>query len=85
MHCSYLTNYTIKCVDSFVSLGCTDACTPWSPWTGLTCSATCDYGTAKQRRTRMCALPSCNDTEDNIGECKTRTCTGIPINFQLSQ
>ncbi|VDI54175.1 Hypothetical predicted protein [Mytilus galloprovincialis] len=23
----------------------------------------------------MCALPSCNDTEDSIGECKTRTCT----------
>ncbi|XP_076106738.1 A disintegrin and metalloproteinase with thrombospondin motifs adt-1-like isoform X1 [Mytilus galloprovincialis] len=54
---------------------CNDACTPWSPWRGLTCSTTCDYGTAKLRRTRICALPSCNDTEDSIGECKTRTCT----------
>jgi len=57
-------------------LGCEDACTPWSHWKEKGCSETCDYGITSRTRARICALTSCDDREEGIGQCKRHTCPG---------
>lgn len=62
-----------------MEIGCDDACTAWSHWNDLGCSASCDYGTTNRTRNRVCALESCKDEEEAIGHCKTKSCPGSSV------